>query len=105
MTIKRSTAYGLGGLAATAAVGAATYAAYVGHEWRRYGHPPPAAQDEADELLDRFMPIYEVVERHHLHVDAPADVTYAASVEMNLQDSCDCSCNLQGQGSRSRRRR
>ena len=87
MTFKRSAAYGFAGLAATAAVGAATYAAYVGHEWFRYGHPPPAGTDEADELLDRFLPTYDVVERHHLHVGAPADVTYAASVEMDLEDS------------------
>jgi hypothetical protein len=87
MTFKRSAAYGVAGLAATAAVGAATYAAYVGHEWFRYGHPPPATADEADELLDRFMPTCDVVERHHLHIDAPADVTYAASVGMDLQDS------------------
>ena len=85
MTLRRSAAYGLGGVAA--AVGAATYAVYAGHEWLRYGHPPPPAEDDADELLDRFMPTFDVVERHHLHVAAPADVTYAASTEMDLQDS------------------
>ena len=58
-----------------------------GATWLRYGHPPPPARDEADELLDRFMPIYDVVERHHMDVDAPADVTFAASMDMDLEDS------------------
>jgi len=87
MTFRRSTAFGFGSLAATAAVGAATYAACAGHEWLRYGHPPPPIADEVDDLLDRFMPAYDVVERHRLHIEAPADVTYAASVDMNLEDS------------------
>jgi hypothetical protein len=87
MTLKQSAAYGIGGLAATAAVAAATYVACAGHEWLRYGLPAPPAPDEADELLDRFMPAYEVVERHHLPIDAPAHVTYDASINIDLQDS------------------
>ena len=49
---------------------AAGYATYVGVAWVRYGHPPPAPPEDADALLDRFMPDYEVAERHHIHVAA-----------------------------------
>lgn len=68
-------------------VAAAAYAAYVGTAWSRYGHVNPPADDERDALLDTFMPRYDVVERHHIRVAAPANVTFAAAMEMNLQDS------------------
>jgi hypothetical protein len=55
--------------------------------WSRYGAVHAATADESDLLLDRFMPAYEVVERHHVHVDAPAGVTFAAASEMDLQRS------------------
>jgi hypothetical protein len=64
----------------------ASYAAYVGVTWSRYGHPSPAKPDERDELLDRFMPVYDVVERHHIHVAAPAAVTLAVARDTNLFD-------------------
>jgi hypothetical protein len=66
------------------AVGA--YAGYAAVTWSRYGHPRPAKPEEADPLLDQFMPHYEVVERHDVQVDAPADVTFAVACEMNLFD-------------------
>jgi hypothetical protein len=49
-----------------AAIGLATasYAAYVGVTWRRYGKLSRAAGQEADALLDVFMPNYEVVDLH-----------------------------------------
>jgi hypothetical protein len=63
------------------------YAAYVGVTWYRYGRPPRPSVDEQDDLLDRFMPTYEVVERHHVRVHAPAAVTLAAAQEMDLLHS------------------
>ena len=57
-------------LAAGAGVAAAAYAAYASVTWYRYGHVPRAEADERDELLDRFMPDYEVVERHSIRVAA-----------------------------------
>jgi hypothetical protein len=42
------------------------------------------AEGDRDELLDRFMPAYEVVERHQIRVAAPADVTLAAAKEQDL---------------------
>jgi hypothetical protein len=75
------------GLALTAAVAAASYGAYAGVTWWRYGHPRLARTDERDELLDRFMPQYDIVERHHVMVAAPAEVTLAAAKRMELSSS------------------
>ncbi|MEO8679848.1 MAG: hypothetical protein ABI665_12420 [Vicinamibacterales bacterium] len=71
-------------LAAGAGFAAASYATYAAITWYRYGHPPRPAPEEEDDLLDRFMPAYEVVDRHHVRVDAPAAITLAASQEMEL---------------------
>src|ERR1700730_96241 len=71
-----------------AGVTAATYGAYVAAPWRRYGRRKRAAsREEADKLLDRFMPEYETVERHHVKVSAPADITFSTACAMDLQDS------------------
>ena len=40
-----------------------------------------------DALLDRFMPAYEVAERHHVHVAAPAAITFAAAKDQDLLHS------------------
>lgn len=68
-------------------VGAGAYVAYAGLTWFRYGRPTPADAEDADRLLDEVMPVYDVVERHHIHVAAPAEVTLAAACEMDLQQS------------------
>ena len=70
-----------------AGVGIATvvYGAYVGTTWYRYGDAPPPSSEERDPLLDRFMPAYEVVERHHVRIAAPAAITFVAAGEMDLQ--------------------
>jgi len=65
---------------------AAGYAAYVAAAWGRYGRPARPAPEEEDPLLDRFMPVYDVVERHQIRVDAPADVALAAARDMPLFD-------------------
>jgi hypothetical protein len=65
-------------------VAAGAYAGYVGVTWLRYGHPAPASADDGDALLDRFMPVYDVVERHHIDVAAPAGITLAAACEQDL---------------------
>ena len=72
-----------------AALGLATgaYASYVAATWWRYGYPERASRDDADSLLDQFMPVYEVVERHHVRVAAPASVTLAVAREVDLQAS------------------
>lgn len=69
------------------AVTAAGYGALASLAWLRYGRPRLPQPDEADALLDRFMPACDVVERHHVCVAAPADVTLAAAGEMDLASS------------------
>ncbi len=74
-------------LAAGAGIASTAYAAYVARTFRRYGRPPAARGAARDELLDRLIPRYDVCERHHIDVDAPADVTFAAAKQMRLDSS------------------
>jgi hypothetical protein len=74
-------------LAAGVGVAVGSYAALAASAWLRYGHARAPHDDEADELLDRFMPAYEVVERHHVRVSAPAAVTFAAASELDPNQS------------------
>ena len=77
---------GIRWLGGAAAVAAGAYAAYVGVSWLRYGHVTRPSRDDADSLLDRFMPDYDVVERHHMRVHAPADVTLEAARKTELTE-------------------
>ena len=70
--------------AAVAGLGAAAYGAYAALTWVRYGCVPRAAGDEADALLDRFLPRYDVVERHAIAVAAPAPVVLDTAREQQL---------------------
>ena len=70
--------------AAIAGFAAGGYATYAGLAWSRYGQPARARPDERDELLDRFMPVFDVVERHHIDVLAPAATTLAAARALDL---------------------
>jgi hypothetical protein len=70
------------------AVAAAAYGAYVGITWYRYGNvAQPTAEEEEAPLLDRFLPVYEIVERHQIRVDAPAAVTLDVARDADLQAS------------------
>jgi hypothetical protein len=73
--------------AAGIGVGIASYGAYAGTTWLRYGRVRKAAADEADVELDRFMPQYDVVERDQIEVDAPAALTFAAACELDIRRS------------------
>jgi hypothetical protein len=77
----------IGVLAGTAAAAALGYAGYVAVTWCRYGRTEPGPSPSSDPLLDRFMPRYEVRERHHTRVHAPASVTFAAAKQASLQRS------------------
>jgi hypothetical protein len=68
-------------------VAGAVYVAYALTAWGRYGRPRRPAAGEADPLLERFMPGYEVVERHHVAVAAPPAITLAAAGEMDLGEN------------------
>jgi hypothetical protein len=74
-------------LAIGSAAAAAAYAAYAAVTWYRYGDPAAPDAGESDALLDRFMPAYEIVERHHIRVAAPAAITLAAARDAALQAS------------------
>ena len=63
------------------------YAAASAFLWARYGHLSRAHDDEDDSMLDRFMPAYEIVERHHITVDAPAAITLAEASEQDLMSN------------------
>jgi hypothetical protein len=74
-------------LAAGLVSAAAVYVAIVAVTWLRYGKPPAPAAEERDLLLDTFLPEYDVAERHHVQVSAPADVTLTAATETDMQQS------------------
>lgn len=75
-------------VAAGVAVAAASYAAYVAATWYHYGRvTDQAGGDATDPLLDQFMPIYDVAERHHVSIAAPAEIAFQAATEMSLQGS------------------
>lgn len=75
-------------LAFSAAFCFASYTVHAGATWLRYGRRrAPAGRAVEDPLLDRFMPEYDVVERHGIPVAAPAEVTFAAACDIDLLDS------------------
>jgi hypothetical protein len=81
------TARAIGWIGGALGLAAAGYVGLVATAWRGYGRPRPATADEQDPLLDRFMPEFEVVERHHARIAAPAAVTLAAAMEGQLDSS------------------
>ena len=87
MSAQTSIRSAAGWLSLGVGVAAATYAAYAARTWHRYGQAEPPAFEERDGLLDQFMPVYDVVERHCVRVNAPAAVTLAAACDMDLQES------------------
>ena len=74
-------------LGAGVAAAAAGYATWAGLTWYRYGRPSAPRHEEADPLMDRFMPVYDIVERHSIEVDAPADTTLAAARNQDIAGS------------------
>lgn len=70
-----------------AGVAAAAYATNVVLAWSRYGRSRAPAVAERDELLDRFVPRYEVCDRHAIGLAAPPDVAMAAARQLSLEGS------------------
>ena len=58
---------------------------YGAATWYRYGRAPRRAT--GDELLDRFMPTFDVREHHEATVRAPAAATYASARELDFRRS------------------
>jgi hypothetical protein len=75
------------GLLYAGGIGAGAYAAMAAPTWLRFGRVGPGADRDQDALLERFMPRYEVVERHELRVKAPPDITFAAMRGVDFQRS------------------
>jgi hypothetical protein len=75
---------GAQGALAVAGLAAGGYLTYTALAWARYGRARAARGREADALLDRFMPAYDVVERHHIAVNAPAEDVLAAAKSQEL---------------------
>ena len=65
-------------------LGMATYGAYAATAWLCYGHVDRHTRDDSDAELDRFMPRYDIVERHHIGVEAPAALTFASACELDI---------------------
>ena len=66
------------------------YAGYVASTWYRYGRttrPTLERRGRESSLLDEFMPVYEVAERHEIRVEAPAEHTFAAARDMDVNRS------------------
>ncbi len=70
-------------LAVGLAVGA--YVAVAGVAWYRFGRRRLGSFGAPDDLLDSFIPTYDIVEQHATSVRAPAEVTFAAAQAMNLE--------------------
>ena len=67
-------------------VAAGVYGMLVARGWYRYGHPG-ASPGENDAVLDAFMPVYDIVERHHIAVHAPAALTLQSAADMDFEAS------------------
>ena len=89
MRLRTTLGVAAGGLAAGAGLAALGYAALAGSAYTRFGHATRTREkDEEDPALDRFMALYDVVERHHIHVAAPAAVTFGVARDIDLSGSC-----------------
>jgi hypothetical protein len=87
MTDRRRTRTALRWIGAGVGLAAGAYAALVAGAWLRYGHVTRETGEDGDPLLDTMMPDYEIVERHHVRVHAPADVTFEATNAIDFQRS------------------
>ena len=72
-------------MAISTGVALATYAAYAGFTWLRYGHAKPSSRDEGDAMLDKFMPSYDVAIRDDVRVAAPAEITQRVASGIDIQ--------------------
>lgn len=84
MTAQRVVRPALRLLTAVSAISIGAYAAAVATAWRNYGQPTASGKDEHDDVLDRFIPTYDIVERHRILINAPASTVLAAACEQDL---------------------
>ena len=62
------------------------YGATVCAAYLRFGRRRPPGPDD-DPWLDRFLPTYDIAERHQIRVAAPAPMVLAAALETDLEHS------------------
>jgi hypothetical protein len=88
MTARQTLVRGAVGVAGLALFGMLGYGAVAASTWYRYGRVgAPEGPRESDALLNRFMPAYEIVERHRIRVHAPTSIALAAAKELDLNES------------------
>ncbi len=80
--MSRRISAGMKAFATGAAAVGLGWAGYAALAWSRYGRVVP--REGGDMLLDRFMPKYEVGERHQIRVAAPAPLTWQAASNLDL---------------------
>jgi hypothetical protein len=66
---------------------AAGWASASAATWLRFGRNCQPMTEEADALLHRVMPTYDIAERHHIRVAAPAALTLQAAREIDMRRS------------------
>jgi hypothetical protein len=74
-------------IAAVVAAASGGYLGWAAIEYVRYGRPHFRNPSERDELLDRFIPQYDVYERHAIVVNASPEVTLAAARNQEILES------------------
>jgi hypothetical protein len=75
-------------LAAGTALAGVSWAVCAGFAWARFGRSGAGTtRRDADELLDHFMPEFDVSIGHQLRVEAPAERTFAAASALDLRKS------------------
>lgn len=75
-------------VALLAGLAAAGYVVYAGQTWLAFGRPKSEApRPRAVVSMDRYLPSYDVWERHETRVKAPVAATFAAAREMDIQRS------------------
>src|SRR4051812_36397240 len=72
-------------LAVALGIAVVGYATHVGVTWARYGDVAASDGEAADPLLDRFMPAYEIAERHQIRVAASEEITLDTARQLDLQ--------------------
>jgi len=72
-------------LAAAAGLAALSYATYVTITWLRFGRMTRPTEDEVGSVLDQFLAVYDLEERHQTRVAAPPDVTFVAASDVDIR--------------------
>lgn len=87
---RRGRKYALKTVAGGLALMTLPYAVYVASTWYGYGRAGARGsrpESRAGLLIERFMPACEVAERHEIQVNAPAEYTFAAARDMDVNRS------------------